>query len=71
LSEQLGDQYAQGEVLLDPPMVTTGSALDRPAVRFERPVLAVSAAVTATRLIPVKKVLTAEVRHRFQESVVN
>jgi hypothetical protein len=47
LSEQLGDQIAQGWVLIDSPLVTTGSALDRPAVGFKRPVLAIAAAVAA------------------------
>lgn len=47
LREQLGDHFAQAGVLLDSPLVTTECALDRPAVGFERPVLAVSAAVAA------------------------
>ncbi|BBN46307.1 hypothetical protein MAHJHV58_50770 [Mycobacterium avium subsp. hominissuis] len=47
LSEELGDQVTQGGILVDPPLVTTRSALNRPAVGFKRPVLAVAAAVAA------------------------
>jgi hypothetical protein len=47
LGEQLGDQFAKDGVFLDPPPMTTSSALDCPAVRFKRAVLAVAAAVAA------------------------
>ncbi|OIS04366.1 hypothetical protein BHF99_11610 [Corynebacterium diphtheriae] len=47
LGQQLGDQLTKVGVFVDPTPVTADSALNRPAMRFERPVLAIAATVAA------------------------